>query len=257
MGDYCMNVYTSAQTPAIDWDAYAACYDTLNMLTPYREQIDRVAHIITTLQPARVLDVGCGTGNLLETLTQYNIPAALFGIDSSRAMLLHAYTKTNATIIQGFAHEHLPFGDAVFDAVICMQVLYTIKNPSRILIEIYRTLKPGGHILLITPTATHDAGLVLKAHAQSTKPDTYWTNPHASEMREHKLLREACNNSTFEQSMRALTYYNRMIAAAQHFHFFTKEAVYALLTQCGFIVVQYETIYAHQCHCIVAKRYLA
>lgn len=49
--------------------------------------------------------------------------------------------------------ELLPLGDARFDLVICTQVLEYVSQPSMVLGEIHRVLKPGGTLLLSLPSA--------------------------------------------------------------------------------------------------------
>jgi SAM-dependent methyltransferase len=48
--------------------------------------------------------------------------------------------------------EQLPFGDGVFDLVVCTQVLEYIENPRAVIAEMRRSLKPGGFLLLSVPS---------------------------------------------------------------------------------------------------------
>jgi SAM-dependent methyltransferase len=54
--------------------------------------------------------------------------------------------------------EQLPLCDAHFDLVICTQMLEYASQPSLVVAEIYRVLKPGGRFLLSVPSAAPDAG---------------------------------------------------------------------------------------------------
>jgi SAM-dependent methyltransferase len=54
--------------------------------------------------------------------------------------------------------EQLPLIDAHFDLVICTQMLEYVAQPSLVVDEIYRVLKPGGKLLLSVPSAAPDAG---------------------------------------------------------------------------------------------------
>jgi SAM-dependent methyltransferase len=47
-------------------------------------------------------------------------------------------------------HE-LPLADAVFDCVVCTEVLEHVGDPARVLAELRRVLRPGGRLLLTTP----------------------------------------------------------------------------------------------------------
>ena len=53
----------------------------------------------------------------------------------------------------------LPFADASLDAVVCLEVIEHVPHPERVLAEIGRTLKPGGHAYLSMPFLypVHDA----------------------------------------------------------------------------------------------------
>jgi SAM-dependent methyltransferase len=49
--------------------------------------------------------------------------------------------------------EHLPLANGSFDLVICSQVLQYIPQPSAVITEIHRVLKPGGSLLISVPSA--------------------------------------------------------------------------------------------------------
>lgn len=56
----------------------------------------------------------------------------------------------DSTDVLGVA-ERLPFKDASFDAVICMNVLEHVKDPFQVARELMRVLKPGGELLCVAP----------------------------------------------------------------------------------------------------------
>jgi ubiquinone/menaquinone biosynthesis C-methylase UbiE len=97
-----------------------------------------------------ILDVGCGTGALLEFYQRYN--CHLYGIDTSPAMLAIAEKRlgTEAELHLGSAAE-MPYPDHSFDLVTSMLVIHEIDHPIRLAIldEIKRVLKPAGRLLLI------------------------------------------------------------------------------------------------------------
>jgi len=108
--------------------------------------------IIDTLNQtnaASILDVGCGTGNIL---AQIQGEKALFGIDLSTQMIEVAKQKLgkNATVVVGDA-EKLPWSDNMFDTVCCTFSFHHYPNPLNVLNEIQRVLKPDGHLVLADP----------------------------------------------------------------------------------------------------------
>lgn len=92
----------------------------------------------------RVLEVGCGTGLILERLERRSQQAV--GLDLSRGMLAHARSK-ELTVVQGAA-DALPFADASFDTVVSFKVLPHVQPIRQALQELARVTAPGGHLLL-------------------------------------------------------------------------------------------------------------
>lgn len=97
----------------------------------------------------RVLDVGCGTGALLEALSCAAPHAKLAGVDLSGEMLEVGRRRLGAAIDlrQAYA-ETLPFGDAAFDVVVSTNVLHFIRHPVPALREIHRVLNPSGRVVV-------------------------------------------------------------------------------------------------------------
>ena len=102
------------------------------------------------LNPCRnILDVGCGTTNLLADLAR-DLKARTFGIDASFAMLATAPDHTHVTT--GTA-EYLPFSEHVVDGIVSINLLEHVTEPRRVFQELARVLKPGGRAVIVTPAA--------------------------------------------------------------------------------------------------------
>jgi SAM-dependent methyltransferase len=106
---------------------------------------------VTTALPAggRILDVGCGTGRLLSDLRR---SGEAYGVDCSPSAVEIWQMTRIAGVLQGRA-QRLPFADATFDLVTCLDVLYhqAVPNEVEVLHELARVLRPGGSLLLRVP----------------------------------------------------------------------------------------------------------
>lgn len=101
-------------------------------------------------QTMRVLEVGCGTGTLLDVYRRSQ--CQLFGIDASPSMLNIARRRfgDTADLRLGDATE-MPYKSSTFDLVVCMLVLHEMDHSTRMSVidEIKRVLKSNGRIIII------------------------------------------------------------------------------------------------------------
>jgi ubiquinone/menaquinone biosynthesis C-methylase UbiE len=102
-------------------------------------------------RPQAILDVGCGTGQLLCRLAARFPAAELVGTDAAAGMIEQAQTAVPADLsvrfVQAFAEE-LPFPDASFDLVTSTVSFHHWADQRRGLREVRRVLTPGGLFIL-------------------------------------------------------------------------------------------------------------
>jgi ubiquinone/menaquinone biosynthesis C-methylase UbiE len=98
---------------------------------------------------ARVLDVGCGTGELMRRLRAKYPDAVLAGIDPVAEMLAVARDKLsgNEDLRTGYA-DALPWSAGAFDVVVSCNMFHYISHPVEALREMGRVLRPGGSLVL-------------------------------------------------------------------------------------------------------------
>ena len=99
-----------------------------------------------------ILEVGCGTGHVLEEIADRIATKELIGIDPLDWWLDKAKARlgNKAKLVKGFA-EDLPFENNSMDIVICTEVIEHVINPTVVLRELKRVLKNEGLIIVSTP----------------------------------------------------------------------------------------------------------
>jgi 2-polyprenyl-6-hydroxyphenyl methylase/3-demethylubiquinone-9 3-methyltransferase len=158
---------------------------TLKNLVPGRlKWFDR--HI--DWQGSHVLDLGCAGGFMAEAMSARG--ASVTGIDPAADAIAAARAHADATGLR-IAYdvgvgEALPYPDAGFDAVVCVDVLEHVADLHKVLAEVARTLRTGGlflfdtinrnplarlatitvaeDLLRLLPRGTHDPAMFIKPH---------------------------------------------------------------------------------------------
>jgi ubiquinone/menaquinone biosynthesis C-methylase UbiE len=100
----------------------------------------------------RVLDLGCGTGNVASQLLGL-LKVNLIGIDQSIPMLEVAREKSLDVICADADSNPLPFQDSSFDIIIAAYVIHHITNPKLLISDCYRVLREGTLLIL---TSSHN-----------------------------------------------------------------------------------------------------
>lgn len=96
----------------------------------------------------KILDVGCGTGELLVELSSLG---ESFGIDNSPEAVKFSKEKGLKNILISEGTE-IPFSDNYFDVVLCLDVLEHIQDDQKTIQEIFRVAKTGATVIIFVPT---------------------------------------------------------------------------------------------------------
>ena len=101
----------------------------------------------------RVLDVGCGTGELGRVVKQ-RLGCELVGLTHSRAEAERASEHLDRVLVCDL-NEFAPDGLGRFDCVICSHVLEHLYRPERLLRALAQSLAPGGVLVVALPNVLH------------------------------------------------------------------------------------------------------
>lgn len=143
-------------------------YDLVHRVSGLARVHDEMITLAGLQDGHRVLDVGCGTGNLLRATGKRHRNVRLTGVDPDLKMLARAERKMRrsgltAVLDRGFAQE-LAYPEASFDVVFSSLMLHHLDTPSKdgMLAEVRRVLRPDG-VLVLADATFHDHG-PMKEH---------------------------------------------------------------------------------------------
>lgn len=165
------------------FDAWSLFYDLPPVQwATYRPVHDAVLAELRRRPARRVLDLGCGTGQLTARIAGALHPHRITGCDFSLGMLRHAATRSRRVRwVRGDA-ARLPFHDAAFDTIVSTEAFHWFPDQAAALRECFRVLNPGGRLLmaLVNPPLKV-VGQVAFAGSRLAGQPFYW--PTRSEMR--------------------------------------------------------------------------
>ena len=99
----------------------------------------------------RVLDVGCGAGQVAKAVKRERPDLEVLGCDVSRSAIAAASASPGGVDFRLATAERLPFADGELDFVWIFDVLEHVDSPQQVLREVARVLKPGGGFHIVLP----------------------------------------------------------------------------------------------------------
>jgi SAM-dependent methyltransferase len=107
---------------------------------------------VAEVQPATVVEVGCGEGELAQRM-QRELAVQLVAIDQSARMV--ELTRARGVDARIGQVESLPFADGSFDVAVAAWMLYHVSDLDRAVAELARVLRPGGRLVAATNAEDH------------------------------------------------------------------------------------------------------
>lgn len=164
--DYVTKHHPHDYLPAAGHDALLPCYDVFSRLLGMRKVHETLVAQAQLADCRRILEIGCGTGNLIIRAKRDYPQLEAVGCDPDPRALDRARRKSNAIRFeQGYA-ERLPYADGEFDRVLSSMMLHHIADDAKTVAaaEVFRVLRPGGglHVVDIGGDTTTDHGLMAR-----------------------------------------------------------------------------------------------
>lgn len=141
------------------FNAISARYDLLNRMLSFGLDVswrNQLANKLPATNQLKVLDLATGTADVLITMcrknpnvqTAYGLDPAGKMLEIGRKKILKKGLDNRITLQEGDANQ-IPFADQLFDACSMSFGIRNVEDPSRVLREMFRVLKPGGRALIL------------------------------------------------------------------------------------------------------------
>ena len=149
-GNFAAQVYADVRREAFGRDLGQNSWLT-------HDELDRFAAWLGLGPTSRALDVACGSGGPALELVQATgchitgIDMHEAGIAAASRMASERGLDARASFRQADAAARLPFDDASFDAILCVDAINHLRGRAAVLAEWKRVLAPGGRLLFTDP----------------------------------------------------------------------------------------------------------
>lgn len=159
------------------FDEWASTYETSFTWRWFFDPIHgALAREVGDVRGASILDMGCGTGDMLRRFSGGG-GGRLVGVDASNGMLDVARElcrgRGDIELVKGSA-ESLPLGDREFDIVTSCIAFHHFPEPEGALSEMERVLKPGGRLYLCDMSGEGVAGWLMLTYGRLMAQDDHY-----------------------------------------------------------------------------------
>jgi ubiquinone/menaquinone biosynthesis C-methylase UbiE len=179
-------------TAGVEYDTVAPDYDRRFQAGGFPGVELALRRATVAAKADRVLEVGCGTGHWLAAFGV----ASVYGADRSLGMLARAAAKRQTPLLLAADAQALPFRDAAFGLVACVNALHHFPEPPAFVERAVALLRAGGGLVVIgmDPRARHDRWYLYDYFPDTRRADLERYPAHAAIrrwMRAHGLERVA------------------------------------------------------------------
>jgi ubiquinone/menaquinone biosynthesis C-methylase UbiE len=143
-----------ADSDAVEAEYAHGHHETVLKSHLWRTVNNSAAFLVPYLKPSmKVLDVGCGPGNITTGLAKLVPDGSVIGVDMAEDVLIQARAHAesqgqhNVTFVTGNVFN-LDYEDGTFDVIYAHQVLQHLHDPTAAVKEMRRVVKPGGLVAI-------------------------------------------------------------------------------------------------------------
>lgn len=154
---------------------------------------------------SKILDVGCGRCEILDAFNQLGLDIS--GVDASERIRVFAPKDISKLEILNFSKENIPFDDDEFDVIFTKSVIEHIHDPTLLMKEILRILKPGGIFISLTPE-------------WASQMKTFYDDPTHVHPYQPKGLKDLLILSEFKDVHAEIFYYHELLWSSSFCRFF-------------------------------------
>jgi 2-polyprenyl-3-methyl-5-hydroxy-6-metoxy-1,4-benzoquinol methylase len=115
----------------------------------------RILELVEALRPARVLDIGCGSGFLARRIRERWPATVVDGVDISSVALERARPYLEHGWQVDLDRGDVPAASAGYDLVIASEVIEHLYDAAHALGEMARLMAPGGHAIVTVPNVAY------------------------------------------------------------------------------------------------------
>jgi ubiquinone/menaquinone biosynthesis C-methylase UbiE len=152
------------------WEFYALGYDALSASLPHKKIRESVIRVIGHKKYDNVLDLGCGTGTMLFSLSRNNEVSNMVGIDFTWTMIAICHLKQllwqrpNLRFMRKSINKLDFIGESSVDIVYSINTLFALPHPATILTKVSKIIKDDGMVVLALPTEKFSFAKMAKEH---------------------------------------------------------------------------------------------